>query len=908
MQIKTPDQKLRVFISSTITELAEERKFAREVVNRLRLTPVLFELGARPHPPRNLYRAYLEQSDIFVGIYWNSYGWKGPGMEISGIEDEFDLSEGKPRLIYIREPAPERESLLAQLLKKIQSCDSVCYQKFSSSQELSELLANDLAILLSERFEAYPGKGTAGKKSVTNLPIIRTAIIGRENDLDSLKKMLEMPEVGLITITGPGGTGKTRLSLQLLHDIRDNYKDGVHFISLASITDATLVAGTIAQELGLFDAGKQPILNTLLEYLSDKKTVLGLDNFEQIIDAGFVVSKILERCQFVKIVVTSRTPLYLRGENLFSLSPLSNPAIGVPDSELEKYPAVQLFIQRAREINPRLVLDPKNLEAISAICQRLDGLPLAIELAAARTKFFPPVGLLSKMQKMLDLLCQGPKDLPVRQQTIRATIDWSINLLDDSQQRFFRRLSVFSDSWSLEASEVIGNWDEVDTDVQEKTEKLIDLGLVRSFTRETNNEEIEIRFGMLQVVKEYALEVLDKAGEMEKTKEIHADYFVEEANKLQSLTWLPDSASSDSWFDKEYENLRLAFSESLKKDNWKYCWQIIGSLPLYWIRHGRYTEAFEWMNQARLSPGKESDTTYTNMLDADFRARAYLAAGVLKYFAGNYKLSADYLEESARLYTTTANLKELGRAKGYLGLAKITLGDITGSDLTDAIQLGYKTHDAHSILVGSTFLSEALMAVGDYEKAAAVLNDAEKVAHEFGAKLGLANVYLQRGNLAFLLNQPTAEDHLLKSVHLFDDAGFSGLNGWCYINLGICLTEQKRFVEARQYLEKGLQNARERGERSMVLAALLIFGSLFFSLEAKAKAVKIFSAVETLNDQFNEANVWSTYKTIYEKSYNIIGTTLVDPQFANEVETGKNLTLEQLITLVMEKENEGIFV
>ena len=194
------------------------------------------------------------------------------------------------------------------------------------------------------------------------------------------------------------------------------------------------------------------------------------------------------------------------------------------------------------------------------------------------------------------------------------------------------------------------------------------------------------------------------------------------------------------------------------------------------------------------------------------------------------------------------------------------------------------------------------MTVGDYEKAAAVLNDTEKVAHEFGTKLGLANVYLQKGNLALLLDDPAAADYFLKSVQHFDDAGFSGLNGWCYTNLGICFTEQKKFVEARHYLEKGLQNARERGERSMVLAVLLIFGSLFFSLGAKAKAVKIFSAVETLKDRFSEASVWSTYKTIYEKAYGVIGTSLADPLFANEVETGKRLTLEQLITLVTEKD------
>ena len=297
MSIKTPDQKLRVFISSTIEELAEERKIAREAVDKLRLIPVLFELGARPHPPRDLYKAYLEQSQVFIAFYWNSYGWVAPDMDISGIEDEFNLSEGKPRLIYVKEPAPERQSRLSGLLTKIQKTESVCYQKFSSSRQLRKLLENDLAILLSERFqEDSPKKYQPGSRQQTKLPIIRGSIIGRDAEMKLLKEMVSDPEVGLITVTGPGGTGKTRLSLQLLYGLREEYPDGAYFISLASVSDASLVTSTIAHEIGVFDNGKQPILDTLLEYLNDKKTVLLLDNFEQVTEAALVVSSMLEKC------------------------------------------------------------------------------------------------------------------------------------------------------------------------------------------------------------------------------------------------------------------------------------------------------------------------------------------------------------------------------------------------------------------------------------------------------------------------------------------------------------------------------------------------------------------------------------------------------------------------------------
>jgi predicted ATPase len=898
MPIKTPDQKLRVFISSTIDELAEERKLARESITKLRLIPVLFEMGARPHPPRDLYRAYLEQSQIFIGFYWNSYGWIAPDMNISGIEDEFILSEGKPRLIYVKQPAHERHPRLDQLLDTIRQSDSACYQKFSTLEELKELIEDDLAVLLSEKFEADNVRSeTTIEKRRDNLPITRDKIIGREDDLRMLKQILAKPEVGLITLTGPGGTGKTRLSLQLLYEIKDEYKDGVYFISLASIADPVLVPATIAHELGLFDSGKQPILDTLVEYLSDKKTILVLDNFEQVTDAIFFVNKILDHCASIKIIVTSRTPLHLRNEWLFPLSPLSNATNEVAQSELQNYPAVQLFIQRAKEINPNLNLDVKNLEVISAICKRLDGLPLAIELAAARTKFFPPVVLLDKMKKMLDLLSQGPKDLPIRQQTMRATIDWSINLLDESQQCFFRRLSVFSSSWSLEASEAVASWDQPAMNVMDATERLIDLGLIASYSHELGNEGIEIRFRMLETVKEYAFEILNKNNELKKTKEQHTEYFVAKSTELQSTSW---AMVPYSWFDKEYENLRLAFSDSLRNEKLNYCWQIFGTLGQAWLRQGGFTEAFDWMKLANIKVDIENDETHTAHIDPGIRARAYFSAGMLTYLAGKYDLSAGYLKESVRLFLLTENINELGRAKSFYGLAKINLGDATGTDLTEALELGNKTNDPFTILFASTFYSEALMAIDQHEKARILLDETEKKANEFGSMLGVAMVNLQKGNLYYELNQlPLAVDCFVKSIEQFADSGFSTLSGWSYLHLGAILTELKRIDEARMYLEKGLANARERGEKSMLLADMIYFSLFFLAIGENSKAIRIFSGVQALKTNINTSE-WSINKLIDDKIAHLVNS-LNDPACADDVAMGKQFSLEELIAYVLQK-------
>ena len=901
MPIKTPDQKLRVFVSSTIEELADERRVARDAISKLRLIPVLFEMGARPHPPRELYRAYLEQSQIFIGCYGNSYGWIAPDMNMSGIEDEFNLSKGKPRLIYVKQSSA-RDPRLDQLLDTIRRSDSACYQKFSTAEQLKDLIENDLAILLSEKFETDHNTGTAPHEGThRNLPIIRSQLIGRETELNLLKEILGRPEVGLITLTGAGGTGKTRLSLQLLYDVENHYKDGAYFVSLGSLTDSTLVPATIADELGLVDTGKQPILNTLTEYLSDKKAILLLDNFEQVTDAAFSLSKILERCPRVKFVVTSRTPLYLRGEWLFPLAPLSNPSSEVADSELDRYPAIQLFIQRAKEVNPNLCLDAKNLQAISAICRRLDGLPLAIELAAARTKFLPPVLLLDKMKKVLDLLSQGPKDLPLRQQTIRATMDWSINLLDDCHRRFFRKLAIFSDSWSLEASEAIARWDQPELNVGETTERLIDLGLVQSYSHEVRNEEIEIRFRMLQTVREYAYEMLTTSSEFEKTKGHHIEYFVAKADELLPMAWVSKSFKGYDWFEKEFENLRLAFTHSLGDRKLNSCWKIFGCLTEFWVRQGGFSEAFEWMKLAGISIDAEKDKNYNKAVEQETRARAYFSAGVLHYFAGNYRVSSEYLTESDRLFSLIGNLTELARSKSFLGLAKLNLGDIAASDLTEAIQLGRKTGDPVSILLAPAFVSEALMAAGQYEKARILLDETDIEAKELDNVLGQAMVALQKANLHYELNEfSLAVHHFVKSIALYNDAGFEILNGWCYINLGGCLTELKRFDEARSYLEKGLENARVRGEKPMLLVDMLYFSILFYALGDYSKAVKVSCAVEALRTRINAHPIWSTISSINKKVEQFSSECINNPSYVNDAETGKQLSLEQLIALVLE--------
>jgi len=247
--VRTPDQRLRVFVSSTLQELAPERQAVRDAVTRLRLVPVMFELGARPHPPRQVYRSYLAQSQVFVGVYWQSYGWVAPGEQVSGLEDEYLLAAGLPRLVYVKSPAPERESRLAEMLGRIRDAGDVSYQHFSAAVELQRLVENDLAVLLSERFERAPGRDGASLAGA--VPVPATPLVGRDDDVAAVCDDLVRAEgVRLVTLTGPGGVGKSRLAVDVAQRVGPGFADGVRFVELGSVPAAELVTAAIAAALG----------------------------------------------------------------------------------------------------------------------------------------------------------------------------------------------------------------------------------------------------------------------------------------------------------------------------------------------------------------------------------------------------------------------------------------------------------------------------------------------------------------------------------------------------------------------------------------------------------------------------------------------------------------------------------
>lgn len=902
--IKTPDQRVRVFISSTMQELADERTAVTDAINKLRLIPVLFELGARPHPPRDLYRAYLDQSHVFIGIYWNNYGWIAPGMQISGLEDEYRLSDGKPRLIYVKRDAANRQTRLQELLNEIEKSETSCYRLFNHANELNEIVENDLALLLSERFETKSEKYSPKENKKQNtLPIIRSSLLGREQEMTQLKKMILQPEVCLITLSGTGGTGKTRLSIQLANEIKSSFRDGVYFVPLAPITDTGLAASTIAHEIGLFDTGHQPIEETLLEYLRDKNCLLLLDNFEQITGAATLVARMMEWCPEIKIIVTSRIPLYIRAEHIVHVSPLDNPDVKkvLTQNDLLKYPSVELFLQRAMEVNPKLDVNEENLIAIGEICCKLDGLPLAIELAAARSNFFTPVALLRRMGKVLDFLSHGPKDLPQRQQTLRATIEWSYNLMDDDFRKFFCRLAVFSEGWTLEAAQTVGNFkSDLHGDTILFTEKLVDLGLFRIFSHYNEKDAtVEPHFTMLRTVLEFALDKLQESGETQAVKNAHADYFIQLVEETYPYLWGAKPEPLLDRIEREFQNIRTAFLTKAAVGNMPDCIRLIGALTMFWTARGRINEGMEWVKISGINNPefieKQSDKTESGIM-----ARALLGAGVLRLFVSNYIAGAVLIKEAVRMFTEQKDFRHAGRALTFGGIAGISSGDYkSASRLWEAIEFGRATNDAFTIGTASGFLGEVLTYGEKYDEAKLIFEEGEEFCAQNDFNSGLAVILLQKGSHYLMVEDyQSAEATLSKSIELFSATHQSPLKGWGYIGLAFCQIYRDELAEGLKNLNNGMNNAREIGDKSMMLFALTGFATLFIKKGDCHTAARLRGVSEAIRESINFAP-WSSERKMRAWIENEGHKGISAEDLVKEIEAGKKISLEKAIALAL---------
>ena len=874
--IRTPDQRLRVFISSTLQELAPERAAAREAISRLRLTPIMFELGARPHPPRSLYRAYLDQSHIFVGIYWQRYGWIAPDMSVSGLEDEYLLSGDKPKLIYIKSPAPEREPRLQELLLRIQADGNASYKYFSTPEELSELIENDLALILTERFEMSHGSGSytdavavalgteateAEKERPNNLPMQRSPLLGREAEVAHACRLLTSAEVGLVTLTGAGGTGKTRLGLQVANDLLEHFSDGVFFVPLATITDPGLVAPTIAQVLNIREGIGQTITESIISALRNKEMLLVLDNFEQVVEAATVVTSLLQSCAGLKVLVTSRTPLRVSGERELPVPPLALPGTGeqLDVERLHGYAAVELFVQRAMSVRRDFELTPENAAQVVEICARLDGLPLAIELAAARTRILPPQALLSRLQSRLELLTGGSRDLPARQQTLRGAIGWSYDLLSPNLQALFRRLGVFVGGCTLEAAEAVCD---PGGEVLDNLAALVDSNLL--VREEGQGGELWLR--MLQTIREYALERLEASGESAGIRQAHADYYLELGLQAEPFMTGPEQARWLARLEEEHDNIRAALNFLMEQRDATTIVRLGWAIWLFWWLHGHHNEACRRMQQAVEIGGSRGEEGALSPL---LRAQALCIVGGTSYAQGDLQTAVPASEESLELF------REVGDKRGA-ALSLVVLG------------------------VVATVRRDIAQAQPLFEESLAGFR-------EVGDKWGMAMILSYLGVMHMVTeNYPQATKMFEEGLALSRELGDRFNTFLSYYNLALVALAQGGYARAAELFKRALGQAGEMSDRASSAYSLEGLATVALGEGDAERAARLFGTSKALlNSIGNPIYAYTPDRSALQEKIAATRAALGEERFAAAWAQGQVIGLDEAVALVLSGPSQG---
>jgi predicted ATPase/DNA-binding XRE family transcriptional regulator len=624
-------------------------------------------------------------------------------------------------------------------------------------EKLAEALGlrgHDLA-----RFEAAARRSSVRRATAQpshgDLPTPATPLVGREHEATSVVRLLLREEVRLLTLTGPGGVGKTRLALEVVGRLRNAFADGVAFVPLAPLRDAALFPSALAQTLGIKEVAGEAPQQTLERHLPDKRMLLVIDNFEHILAAAPVVAALVEACSQLTVLVTSRAPLRLGGEHQFPVPPLRLPdaVLQSPADGLHHSPALELFRQRARAVMPTFELTDTNVASVARICRRLDGLPLAIELAAARVKLFPPKALLNRLDRRLQLLTGGARDLPERQQTLRDTVTWSYDLLDPTEQALFRRLAVFAGGCTLEAVESIcvsGTDEQVESTGLETLASLVDNSLLIS-----RSEDEEPRFTMLETIREYALERLVSSGEAGQAQRKHAQYYLELAEAAQprasgkwdELDWLSKFAR----IEREHDNLRAAMSWAVQNREVETGARLAIALWWFWIERGYLSDGRRWMETILALDGAEGATGEApHKLPA--RTKAYLlhVAGVLASVQGDHDRAVALHKESLSVYRQMGHNKGVGMSLRALGLVAHERGDYGRAVRLheQALALDREFGTTFGIAWSMRALADAVREQGDLTRATTLLEESLALSRGEEHAWGIVRTLASLGSVA----------------------------------------------------------------------------------------------------------------------------------------------------------------
>lgn len=578
----------------------------------------------------------------------------------------------------------------------------------------------------------------------SNLPTPGSALVGRDKELAAAKGLLLRREVRLVTVTGPAGIGKSRLALEVARDIREHFPSGVYFVPLAAVSDPNSIVNVIAQTLGVRETAAQPQLETLKDYFQNTlgaPMLLLIDNFEHVLAAVPMLAELMAVAPNLKLLVTSRAALHVSHEHEFPVPPLALPdAKSLPPLEaLLQYSAISLFIQRAEAVKPDFKLNEDNAAAVAEICSRLDGLPLAIELAAARTKLLSPSAMRARLASRLQLLTGGPRDLPARQQTLRQAIDWSYDLLNASEQKLFRRLSVFAGGCTLEAVEsVCDTKQDLGLDILDGMSSMVDKNLVRQIEQ----GEGEPRFVMLETIGEYGLGKMEESGEEVQTRRAHAAYCLVLAEEGAAGD---TGANQKGWMDRlelEHDNFRIALDWLTETGNVDWGLRLGIALFRFWEMREYLAEGREWLGKLLRLEGASAPT--------NARLRALFAAGVLAGEQGDYVVSDTLFEESLEIARRSVDKRSIAVSLNAMAVNARDRGDLGASQglFEESLVLWRDLDDGLAVARALSNLANVVKLQEDYRRARSLYEESLSIFRKLGDRTGVGWALNHQGDVA----------------------------------------------------------------------------------------------------------------------------------------------------------------
>lgn len=741
-------------------------------------------------------------------------------------------------------------------------------------------------------YDANLADGDSAGKAKTlqplhNLPAQSTRFIGRRDQIAAIKALLARDDIRLLTMLGPGGTGKTRLSLQAAEEMLDEFADGVIFIPLADDTTSDQFISRVAQQLHVRQGGR-PLLESVKDYLRDQHLLLVLDNFEQLTSAAPVVADLLTAGPSVKMLVTSRIALNLHGEHTYQVPPMSLPdgESGFTLEALGENEAVHLFVERARATRPGFALTADNAPIVADICRRVDGLPLALELAAARIKILPPQAILARLDDALKLLTNGARDLPARHQTLRNTLVWSYELLEQDQQTLFARLSVFVGGFTLEAAEAVCNPDGR-LDILEELTSLVDNSLIRQEETSTG----EARFGMLETVRTYALERLEESAELEMLQAEHAKYFGEIAIKRieteiyseHALYWL-------DWLERELYNLRAMLSWCLTAPGGVALGvEVVFALTWFWYRRGYFIEGLTWAERFMSLPELQTPSP--------LRAIVQQTYGILAIWKGEQDRGLTQIEASLDYLHITEEVRWIAPALISKAVALINMGRDRDAQplLEQAREIFMDIGEKYFLVIALVHLGNVELGLGNPEKARSVLEEAHSVARTLNEPWILSFVLNNLGEVARVEGQyGLARTYYEECEHLLGTTGDRGDMARFVHSLGYIAQHEGDDQGAEAQFRTSLTQFRRLGNRRGIAESLAGLAGLKARQGHHCWGATLLGAAERLLQSTGGA-WWPADRVEVEQNRAIIKAALPEDAFADAWQAGEGMGIDDAI-------------